>query len=513
MHDDQIRGLLRSLEDDREPDPAFADALFDRLSLAADRRPRSRMPVLLAAALLVLLVASVAVGSGLVRLPFVVDVDASPLPSASGPAVASLSPSPSPSVAATVSPSPEASGIAPDPAFVAGRTLFAAADGLRLRTEATSQAEVVATLRSGQLMGSTGNQLTAEGMEWYEVRIGPGDIHGWISSGPDSSWLRLVEDGRVAFACEGCGDRPAVVSVTPFTDQEMITVGEQLADYRWSPDGSRIAMTISDQTGNSVAVADADGSNRRVLATDAYTPSWSPDGTRLAWATDSGIVVTDADLTPSELDLGPIRSAGTPLWSPDGTRLAFTAIDCPECPADEPIFGDPPIAVYTVGIDGSGLRQLVGDGYWGVVAWAPDGESLAGMRFDLSGEFPTRAFTIDVDGGEPVYLLDGAGVSGPPVWSPDGTQIAVPTTDGLIVLDGNGGNSRTVATDAVTGIWEVRWAPSGRTLVYATGGSSAGTGLDLWVVPADGRGPASRFSAESAAAQGPQWQPLLAELP
>ncbi|HET8778119.1 MAG TPA: hypothetical protein VFN76_10700, partial [Candidatus Limnocylindria bacterium] len=365
MHDDQIRGLLRTLEDDREPAPAFADALFDELSVAVRSRPGRRLPVvLLAAALVVALAASIAVGSGIVRLPWVVDLDASPQPSAS--AVAVASPSPTSSLPA----SPESSAtpsVAPDPAFLSGRTLFAAADGLRLRSEASSDADIVATLRSGQLMGATGNQLNAEGMEWYEVRIGPGETQGWAASGPDGSWLRLVEDGRVAFACEGCGDTPAVVSVTPFTDQQMSTIGEQLADYRWSPDGSRIAMTISDRTGNSVAIADADGSNRRVLASGAYTPSWSPDGTRLAWATDTSIVVTDADLTPAELDLGAIRSPGLPLWSPDGTRLAFTAIDCPECPPDEPIFGDPPIAVYIVGIDGSGLRQIVGDGYWGIV--------------------------------------------------------------------------------------------------------------------------------------------------
>jgi dipeptidyl aminopeptidase/acylaminoacyl peptidase len=511
MHDDQIRGLLRSLEDDREPDPTFADALFDQLTLAAGGQSRRRTPMLLlAAALLVALAASIAVGSGLVRLPFVVDVDASPEPTSSGVAVAS----PTPSASAPASPQPSTvPSVAPDPASLAGRTLFASADGLRLRSEASAGADVVATLRSGQLMSATGNQLSAEGMEWYEVRIGPGDTHGWVASGPDGSWLRLVEDGQVAFACEGCGGAPAVVSVTPYTDQEMTTIGEQFADYQWSPDGSRIAMTISDQSGTSVAVADADGSNRRILAVGAYAPSWSPDGTRLAWATGSAIVVTDAELTPGEVDLGSIRSPGTPLWSPDGTRLAFTAIDCPECPPDEPIFGDPPTAIFTVGVDGNGLVQLVGGAYWGVVAWAPDGRSLAGMRFDLSGEFPTRAFIIDVEGGEPEYLLGGAGVSGPPTWSPDGTSVAVPTTDGLIVLDGQGDNPRTVATDGETGIWTVRWAPSGRTLVYGTGGSSAATGLDLWVVPADGSDTAQRFSAESASAQNPQWQPILVELP
>ena len=52
MHDDQIRGLLRTLEDDRTPDPDFADALYRRLHMVAGARQPSRAPfVLLAAAL------------------------------------------------------------------------------------------------------------------------------------------------------------------------------------------------------------------------------------------------------------------------------------------------------------------------------------------------------------------------------------------------------------------------------------------------------------------------------
>jgi hypothetical protein len=494
-----------------EYDPAFADALLDRLSVVGrDERPRRVPMLLLAAVLLVALAASIAVGSGLVQLPLVVEVDPSPRPSSS--AVAATSPSPTASLPSSPEPPAEPS-VAPDPAFLAGRTLFAEADGLRLRSEASSDADVVATLRRGQLVGATGNQVTAEDMDWYEVRIGPGDVRGWVAAGPDRSWLRLVEDGAIAFACEGCGNAAAVVSVTPFTDQQMTTIGEQLQDYRWSPDGTRIAMTISDASGTSVAVADADGSNRRLLASGAFAPAWSPDGTRLAWADASGIVVTDADLVPTQLDLGTLRFPSAPLWSPDATRLAFTAIDCPACPPGEPIFGDPPTAVFTVGIDGSELRHLVGGAYWGIVAWAPVGRSLAGMQFDLSGEFPTRAFTIAVDGGEPMYLLDGAGVSGAPAWSPDGLHLAVPTTYGLAILDGDGTDSRIVATDSETGIWEARWAPSGRSLVYGTGGSSVATGLDLLVVRADGSQPPSRFSAESASAQNPQWQPVLVELP
>lgn len=509
MRDDQIRGLLRTLEEDREPNPAFADALFDRLSLVAVDRRRSRAPMLLlAAALLAVLVAGLAVGTGLVQLPLVVDVNASASPSSSAIAVASPSASGAPTPNASAAPSPTA-----DPAFLTGRTLYAAADGLRVRSEPSGAAEVVATVRAGQLMGATGNQATADAMEWYEVRIGPGELRGWVAAGPNDEWLRLVDDGAIAFVCDGCGPRTAVVSVTPFGDSALTTVvDDSVQDVRWSPDGTRLALTVADESGGSVLVMNADGSNRRVVTDNGYGPAWSPDGSRLAWSSGSTLVVTDADLAPTELELE-VRSAGNPLWSPDGSHLVFAAIDCPECPPDEPIFGDPPLSIFSVAADGTDLRRLLGGNYDGVSTWSADGTLLAGVRTDLSGEFPVRAFTLPAEGGEPSFLFDGDGVTGGPAFSPDGSRLAAARADGLVVMNPDGSGEQVVATDAETGIWGVVWAPSGRYLLYSTGGSSAGTGLDLWIVPADGSSPAQRVSPEDAAAQMPAWQPVLVPLP
>ena len=43
MRDDQMGALLRALDHDREPDPAFADALFERLNVVARNEPRVRL--------------------------------------------------------------------------------------------------------------------------------------------------------------------------------------------------------------------------------------------------------------------------------------------------------------------------------------------------------------------------------------------------------------------------------------------------------------------------------------
>ena len=77
----------------------------------------------------------------------------------------------------------------------------------------------------------------------------------------------------------------------------------------------------------------ADGSNRRLLvggAGDDVEPAWSPDGTRIAfastrdgryelWAVDAG------GGEPLRLVDAPGRQ-WAPAWSPDGSRVAYTGV-------------------------------------------------------------------------------------------------------------------------------------------------------------------------------------------
>jgi hypothetical protein len=104
MNDDELTRLFRSLDEPAEPRAAFADTLFadlERMTSGAVARRRTSVRWLLLAATL-LLVASLgalAIGSGLIKLPFVVDV-VSPTPSASATPLGSGTPAPSASASA-----------------------------------------------------------------------------------------------------------------------------------------------------------------------------------------------------------------------------------------------------------------------------------------------------------------------------------------------------------------------------------------------------------------------------
>jgi Tol biopolymer transport system component len=51
-------------------------------------------------------------------------------------------------------------------------------------------------------------------------------------------------------------------------------------------------------------------------------PTWSPDGTKLALVSDSGIYVINTN-DGSLQRIAAIRPAGPPSWSPDGSRIAY----------------------------------------------------------------------------------------------------------------------------------------------------------------------------------------------
>jgi Tol biopolymer transport system component len=207
-------------------------------------------------------------------------------------------------------------------------------------------------------------------------------------------------------------------------------------DPSWSPDGTRIAFRSEREDDPEIWLMNADGSGQHRL-TRGLSPAWSPDGSMIAYASPgeipcppgrglrcSGLSIMNAD--GSGQHRVPHTDGGEyPSWSPDGERIAFNSN----------LTGDH--VMYIVDIDGSGLVDLsaVGEGWQ--VDWSPDGRSILFTSHRDHPDNYTDIYVMRPDGSGVQRLTSNSAYT--PAWSPDGSHIVV-SAPGLLVMraDGSG---------------------------------------------------------------------------
>lgn len=247
-------------------------------------------------------------------------------------------------------------------------------------------------------------------------------------------------------------------------------------------------------------IADADGANPQVALASKepiISPSWSPDGTQLAYVsfeTRKPVVFVHTLATGRRKALANFKGSNSaPAWSSKGQQIAVV------------LTKDGGSQIFSMGADGSGLNRLTsGNGINTEPAYSHDGQSIY-FTSDRGGG--PQIYRMSTNGGNAARVTFEGGYNISPRISPDDKTLTYVTRrEGqfrIAVLDLAGGTEMLLTS---TGREESpSFSPNGRYILYATRSGGKGT---LAVVSKDGR---IKYTLSSSGADisEPTWGPFL----
>lgn len=314
-----------------------------------------------------------------------------------------------------------------------------------------------------------------------------GAAEPWIAY---QRWTQATGNTIRLIRPDGSGDHP-LLDRSPF--------GQLHPD--WSPDGTRIAYA----TDNDIWIVDADGSAPTLVfdcvAPCVYgnDPAWSPDGNEIAFisGTPDGDVAHQA-ASVVDLATGAVRTlyesegADFPAyvrWSPDGTQVILDIVRYPDDKVDSnPVIGEA-IAVLDLRAAESEPRFLT---EWSMFAtypdWSWDLDQIVFSTYDLGyreyGAFADYAPPSDI------YTID-----------PDGTsltQLTHNTSGTTLVRNGT-------ASGPLSG--QPTWTPKGDQIIFTQVEGTTWPGWSLATISADGSGLTSATGATVVIGSHPRLRP------
>jgi serine/threonine-protein kinase len=272
----------------------------------------------------------------------------------------------------------------------------------------------------------------------------------------------------------------------------------------WSPDGRYLVYAAESGGFKKLFIRRLEASTERQLTTgpaDDIQPAWSPDGRHIAFVRASlpggklepsdvlGWYGEEADIWVIDAEGGGearlIAKAVSPSWSPDGKRLAF----------DAALAG--PRRIWVTDAGGANPQQLTTDSSEAVVhtspRWSPDGSRIVFRRIEKA---KSDIMVVHVASKATSSVTDDNVIDVNPDWSRSGRFIIYSSARGgglnlwrvRVAPDGRSTGPPQQLTNGAGDDLELSVAPVGNRLAF----SVLGINSDIWRLPVDpatGRGP------------------------
>jgi len=240
------------------------------------------------------------------------------------------------------------------------------------------------------------------------------------------------------------------------------------------------------------------------------TPVWSPDGTRILFASGFGgfMTVGPEGGFPERLPIDPgaaghFLAAQLPAWAPSGDWISYISSKG----------GGQELFLWSTR-DGREIQLTRLGGRINSYSWSPDGRRIA-LAGDRNGQYDI--WTVEVPSGEARRLTRSSLYEVFPSWTPDGGTILFHRMDDrwvdrdVLAIPAVGGDERLIFRDpdffdyrAGGSFGYVTVSPDGRQLLFRSHRSGW---INYWTAPLDGSAEPVPVAPEAADQSSASWSP------